>query len=144
MAGIVFEDTLVAWIELQQEAIDVGAKVYPWAEAPQGTATKPYVLYQRISGGRMGHLSGRGGVGHPRIQLDFFGRDYEAVRDLAAAIRVKLDGFSGDMQGRTVQSIIVHDDFDQHGGNEDDAQPRHGTEDAEHRFSLDLTIWFKE
>lgn len=145
MAGIVIEDALASWIEALPAADLVTAKVYPWAKAPQSTATRPYVLYKRISGGRIRSLTGPSGVSHPRIQLDVFGRDYEAVRDLAQAIRDALDGFNttgdGTMSGRTVQVGIVHDDFD---GNEDDERPQHGTELAEHRFTLDLTIWFAE
>lgn len=145
--NLIIEDTLAAWIEALPAAVDVAAKCHPWAKAPQNTATRPFVLYKRISGGRIRSLTGPSGVSHPRIQLSVFGRDYTAVRDLAHAIRLALDSFSttqsGNLMGdRTVQVGMVHDDFD--GTDEEDARPQHGTELAEHRFNLDATIWFVE
>lgn len=142
MAGTVIEDALVAWIEALPGAAAAGVKCYPWGRAPQRTATRPFVLYRRTSGGRVKSLTGTSGVSHPRILLSVFGRDYGAVRDAAQEIREALDMFSGDMGGRTVQVANVHDDFD--GTDEDDARPLHGTEDAEHRFNVELTIWFQE
>jgi hypothetical protein len=141
MPNTVIEDALVAWIEALPAAQAVSARAYPWARAPQRTVTRPYVLYRRVSGGRIRSLGGPSGVSHPRVQLDVFGRDYEVVRDFARDLRAALDSFSGTMAGRRVQVAIVHDEFD---GDEGDAAPVHGDEAAEHRFTLDLTIWFEE
>ncbi len=137
MPGIVIEDALAAWIEEQPEALALEAKVYPFASAPQGTG-RPYVTYHRVAGGRLKSLTGPSGVSHPRIQLDFWGRDYKQVKRLHQATTQT----GTQMQGRTVQVAEVLDEFD----NPDafDTPPRHGDELAEYRLTIDLKIWFVE
>ena len=139
----IIEFVLAAWIEARSEAVEVGAKVYPWGKAPQQTATKPFVLYHRIYGGRMRSLSGPSGVSFPRIQLDFVGRDYLVVRRLCAGIRVALEQLNhGDlMGGRRVQVALADDEFDEDDG---DVRPHHGDEQTEFRAVIDLKIWFDE
>lgn len=150
MAGIVIADALVTWLEAIPALSADGVKVYPWAEAPQGTVARPYVLYRQVSGGKIKSLTSPAGaarttgVSHPRFQLDVFGRDYKAVRDAAKAIVTILDGFSGTMAGRTVQFAGVNDEGDWVGEDEQDARPLHGTDRPEHRYVIDFTIWFEE
>lgn len=140
---LIIEFVLAAWIEEQTECVDVGLKVYPWAKAPQRTATKPLCLYHRVAGGRMRSLSGPSGVSHPLIQLDFVGRDYLVVRRVAAAILARLEALpvNYSMGGRTVQVAICNDQRDATDG---DVEPAHGDETSEFRESLDFRIWFTE
>ena len=78
-----------------------------------------------------------------RLQLDLYSRDYPLLRRLAQEIVETADGFDGDMLGRTVQVIQVHDDFDNTGGDLDN-EPAHGDSVTESRYTIDLTIWFQE
>lgn len=139
----IIEFALAAWIEAREEAVAVGAKVYPWGKAPQQTATKPFVLYHRIYGGRVRSLEGPSGVSRPRIQLDVVGRDYMVVRRLAAGIRQALEQIDhGEtMGGRRIQVAVANDEFDADDG---DVRPHHGDEQTEHRVTIDLEIWFDE
>jgi hypothetical protein len=150
VAGLVIADGLVTFLEGLPAMATAGAKVYPWARAPRMTASRPYCLLHQVSGGKIRSLTSPSGaarptgVSHPRFQLDVFGRDYKAVRDLAAAVVTGLDGFSGTMADRTVQVVVVNDEGDFVDENPDDAKPLHGTELAEHRYVIDFTIWFVE
>ena len=139
----IIEFVLAAWIEARPEAVAVDAKVYPWGKAPQRTATKPFVLYHRVSGGRVRSLEGPSGVSRPRIQLDFVGRDYLVVRRLCAAVRQALELIAhGDlMGGRKVQVAVAVDEYD---ADDADVAPHHGDEQTEFRTIIDLEIWFDE
>jgi hypothetical protein len=144
-SGTVIEDALAAWIEALPAAVALGAKVYPFASAPQA-GPRPYVTYHRIRGGRIRSLTGPSGVSHPRIQLDTWSRDYKQGKQLHQAIVEAIDGFSSYsgtlMTGRTVQVAIVEDEYDfQDAFN---TPPRHGDEVSEYRFLIELSIWFKE
>lgn len=137
------EFVLAAWIEALSVCTAVGAKVYPWGNAPQATATKPFVLYHRVYGGRVRSLDGPSGVSKPQIQLDVVGRNYLVVRRLAADIREALEAVDHgyDMGGRRVQVALPLDDVDADDG---DVRPHHGDELTEHRATIDLEIWFDE
>lgn len=140
---LIIEFVLAAWIEALPDSVDVGLKVYPWAKAPQRTATKPLCLYHRVDGARMRSLSGPSGVSHPQIQLDFVGRDYLVVRRIASSVRKSLEDLPVNyiMGGRTVQVAMCNDERDSTDG---DVEPKHGDEASEFRVSLDFRIWFLE
>lgn len=141
----IIEFVLADWIEALQVCLGYGAKVYPWGNAPQATAVKPYVLYHRVLGTRMRSLTGPSGVSHPKIQLDVFGPDYLAVRRVAAGIREALDALpvNSTMGGRTVQVALTDDDRD--GADADpNLTPQMGDERPEHRATIELSIWFVE
>ncbi len=141
---LLIEWPLAAWIEALPQAVAVGAKVYPWAKAPQQTAVKPIVLYHRISSNRVRSLSGpTTGVSHPRIQLDVISRDYLVAKRLAMEIRKELEDLPHgyDMGGKTVQVAIIQEERD---AEDADTDAKHGTELSEHRVILELEIWFVE
>lgn len=76
----------------------VGTRIYP-IKAPQG-ATYPLVTMQKIVEPRPQHLRGPGGLSSPRYQIDAWSRDvagagYMQAQDLGAAIRSRIDGFTG-------------------------------------------------
>lgn len=143
---LIIEFALKDWIESLPVCAAQGTKCYPWARAPQTTAVKPFVLYHRVSGGRLRSLAGPSGVSHPRIQLDVIGRDVVAVRRTASYIRKQLEALEagGDMAGKTVQVAIAGDGDRDADDADPDQYPKHGGEDAEHRAILEVTIWFVE
>lgn len=65
-------------------------RVYPLI-APQDAAL-PYLVYQRISTARERSHSGPSGLAHPRFQVTAVAATYSAVRNLANAVRIALDG----------------------------------------------------
>lgn len=138
---------LAAWLEALPACTAVSAKVYPWGRAPQSTATRPFVLYHRVSGGRLRSLAGPSGVSHPRIQIDVVGRDYLVVRRLSAAIREALEDLAAGSElvagGKLVQVAMVNDERDAD-DTDPDQEPKHGDEQTEHRAMIDVTIWFAE
>lgn len=140
---LTIEFGLATWIEALPEAVAVEAKCYAWGDAPQTTTTRPFVLYHRVTGRRLRTLTGPSGVSHPTIQLDVVGRNYLAVKRLAEAIRKELDDLARGtlIGGKTVQVAICNDDRDAAGG---DVRPLHGDELAEHRETIEVTIWFDE
>ena len=140
---LIIEFVLRTWIESLPAAQDVSLKVYPWAKAPQGTATRPFCLYHRVSSGRLRSLSGPSGVSYPTIQLDFVSRDYDEVRRVASAVRTALEAIQhGYLMGdHTIQSAIVGDLMD---ATDADVDPAHGDQASEFRVSMDVKIWFVE
>lgn len=147
----IIEYALAAWLQNLAVCQAVNAQVYPWARAPQDTATRPFILYHRIGGGRLRSLTGPSGTSHPKIQIDVIGRDYVAVRTLAAQIREALDAipygyvmtYTANGGGSiTLQVAMTDDDVDQADGG---VRPEHGDEYAtEHRATVTVCIWFVE
>jgi hypothetical protein len=91
----------------------VVARIYPNV-VPQDIAM-PAVAYQRISTVRDMAHDGPTGVAHARFQFTISASTYSSARNVANAIRVALDGFSGLMGGVggvTVEAVFVENDFD--------------------------------
>lgn len=139
------EFVLAAWLETLPEALELDAKAYPWGKAPQTTATRPAILYQKIAGGRMRSLGGPSGVSYPMIQIDVVGRNYVQVRRLSAAIREALEALepNAEVGGRTIQAAIVDDERDVE-DTDPDVKPQFSNEIVEHRAMIQVRIWFTE
>lgn len=71
-----------------------GGRIYPGA-APTG-APLPYLVYQRISYGRIGSLRGPSGLAQVRIQYTAWSNTYAETQRLAERVRVILDGLPND------------------------------------------------
>jgi hypothetical protein len=71
----------------------VGTRIYP-VRLPQ-KVTFPAVSYQRISGVRIGHLHGVASAADPRYQIDAWAQTQSAALELGAALRRRLEGFTG-------------------------------------------------
>lgn len=95
---------LVAFLRAQATlAALVGTRIYPLS-LPQG-ATLPALTYQGISTVPEASGDNRPTSDTTRLQIDSWGASYEAVREVAAALRAALDGYTEELSGGTVASM---------------------------------------
>lgn len=137
---LIVEDKLAAWVAaLPLVSARAGGRVFPWAQAPQG-GPFPYVLYQRVGGGRMRSLKGpTTRVSKPRIQWDVIAREYADAKEIAEEVALNLETLQGTTLGGTkVQYVRVRDVRDMA------ADPAHGDGEYEPRVMLDTELWFEE
>lgn len=95
-------------------------RVYP-DEAPQNAAL-PYVVYTRISSGRVYSLSGYSGLENPRIQIDCYAETMADVVSLSDAV-------ISAMRGATTFKVAMDDP---------ENMPE---EDGTFRIMIDFSIW---
>lgn len=88
-----------------------GQRVYP-LRARQ-TATRPYIVYQRISTVRYPSHDGASGLARPRFQLRITGASYATVRQVADAVRTTLEGYSGEAAGVRIDGILLDNELDE-------------------------------
>lgn len=88
----------------------VGTRIYPLL-APQGTAL-PLVIYQRTGVNRPQSLAGN--VGNPVItlQLTSYGTSYTSVKNIARAVRLAVDGWTGTTASVTIQRTTLVSEAD--------------------------------
>lgn len=88
----------------------VGSRVYPQL-APSGAAL-PLVIYARTGVERPQALSGN--VGSPLItlQLTTHGTSYTSVKQIARAVRLAVDGWTGTTAGATIQRSTLVSEAD--------------------------------
>lgn len=88
----------------------IGTRVYPLL-APQGTPL-PLVVYQRTAVERPQSLAGN--VGNPVItlQLTTYGTSYTSVKNIARAVRLAVDGWTGTTAGVTIQRTTLVSEAD--------------------------------
>lgn len=116
----------------------VGTRIYP-AIAPQSTVT-PYIVYQRIATQHLHTMDGIAGLAETTIQIDCYASTYGAVKALADAVRLALDGYTGTPVGDgTVIGGILLDNT-----NDNPESPQTGLETILQRVSMDFTIWYEE
>ena len=109
----------------------VGTRIYPQI-LPQNP-TYPALSFQRVSAVRLRALDGVVGVAQARFQIDCWALTYAQCRALASAVRVRLDGYRGDMDGIHVGATTLENDQDIY---EDDV--------TGYRASLDVIIQHQE
>lgn len=75
----------------------VGARIYPLL-LPQTPKLDvgPAIVFQKISQMRLGHLRGQGSLARPRIQIDSWATRHDTASALAALVRRRLEGFTGE------------------------------------------------
>lgn len=114
----------------------IETRVYPNI-IPQG-ADMPAVTYQQISGVRDHAFSGPNGLVSARFQINCWSDSYSEARQLSEAVRKLLDGYSGTVNTREIQSIMLE--------NEGDMPQISAGKDVLRRFGkrLDFIVWFKE
>ena len=88
----------------------VGQRIYPLV-AP-AKAALPAIVYQRISGMRVATHDGPSELAHPRIQFACIGTTYAGAKNLANAVRVALDGYSGTSSEVQVFVALLANEFD--------------------------------
>lgn len=89
----------------------VGSRIYP-VILEEG-ATFPALVYQRISGPRVQSLDGASGLAVLRIAISCYTTLFATARDLAAKIRVLLNGYRGTLsEGTVVGGTLLLDERD--------------------------------
>lgn len=88
----------------------VGSRVYPHV-APSGAAL-PLIIYERTAVERPQALSGN--VGNPLVtlQLTTHGTSYTSVKQIARAVRLAVDGWTGTTAGVTIQRSTLMSESD--------------------------------
>ena len=115
-----------------QDNLSGTIKCYP-IRLPQDV-TLPAMMYRRISGQRIRSIQGPTGLAHPLIELSVYSKSYLEAKELAAEVRVLLDGFRGVIgSGSLVENIIIENDQDTF---DDDT--------GIYRIILDAIVWHQE
>jgi len=109
----------------------VGTRIYPGVR-PQGSAL-PAVVFLMISSLPDYHLGGPSGLESERVQIDCYGATYAAAMEVAAAVKAKLSGFSGDQGSTSFRAIFVEGERDEFDGSTDNVTNIH-------RVSLDFMV----
>lgn len=114
----------------------IATRVYPNI-VPQN-APMPAITYQQISGPRDHVMAGPTGLVGARYQINCWASSYAGAKELAEAVRKELDGYSGTVNTRVIEVIILEDE-----GDMPEVTPG---ADALKRFGkrLDFIVWFKE
>ena len=88
----------------------IGTRVYPLL-APMGTPM-PLVVYQRTGVDRPRHLGGN--VGNPvvTLQLTAYDTSYTSVKQIARAVRLAVDNWTGTTAGVTIQRTTLMTESD--------------------------------
>ncbi len=120
--------------------IQYGAKIYP-LRLPQ-TATYPNIVYTRIAGNHLTHLTAPSGLCQATIQLDFRARDYDIAKYLADAVRITFNGYrniTGDLNsGFKIQGAHLI------GDSELDESPYAADDLPIFRVQHDYHVWYEE
>lgn len=94
----------------------VSSRVYPLI-LPQN-ATYPALVYSKVSGARLHHLTGSAGRAMPRITVSCWATTYLGAKQLAALVRATLDGFRGTLTdgnspaGTCAASVLIENELD--------------------------------
>jgi len=114
--------------------VDTG--IYPNV-VPQNAAM-PAVTYQQISGPRVHDMQGSVGLVRARFQVNCWAESYAKAKELAGAVRLALDGYSGTVLQTTIS--VIHLD------NESDMPEMLAGVDKLARYGkyLDFIVWFEE
>lgn len=85
-------------------AAAVGQRMYP-RRLPQGP-TLPALVYLRVDTRREHDMDGPDGLPRPRVQVTAWAANVQAATELAALVRVRLDGYRGAWGDVTVGSCL--------------------------------------
>lgn len=114
----------------------VSTRIYPNV-IPQD-ADMPAITYQQISGPRVHDMDGAVGMVKARFQFTCWAENYDKAKEIAGAVRLAIDGYSGTVLQTVIDGI--------HLGNEGDMPEMMPGADELSRYGkyLDFVIWFKE
>jgi hypothetical protein len=113
------EDSLYLYLQSRPEILAItDDRIYPW-HLPQGQNVFPVLTFQTISSNHDYSLTGAAGIVTQRIQFDYWGHSLKDVLRLARAVRLRLQGFIGDMAGTDIAFIQLDTELDLHEGPED-------------------------
>jgi hypothetical protein len=88
----------------------IGSRVFPLI-APTGTPL-PLVVYQRVGVKRERSLTGNAGVPVVTMQVTSYGSSYTTVKQIARAVRLAVDNFSGASANATIQRTTLTNEYD--------------------------------
>lgn len=88
----------------------VGARMYP-TKTPQNPTT-PYIRFSLQSGESFNSTDGPSGLENPVFQIDAIDTTYAGATAVADAIRLRLNGYAGDMGGVEVQGVFLVRKYD--------------------------------
>ena len=94
----------------------VSTKIYPKI-MPQ-SASLPAITYNQISGPRGHTMGGPDGTVKARYQIDCWASTYSGAKALAEAVRKELDGYTGTVNSREIESIMLDNEGDIPSGEE--------------------------
>lgn len=112
----------------------VSDRVYPYVAS--SSATLPYVVFQKVSGGPINQNTGSTGTINVRIQIDVLHDNYEDCRTLAEAVFSAMDGWRDVSADPSVSSCLMveeRDDFD---------EPQAAGRQFVYRVIQDYSIWY--
>lgn len=114
----------------------MGLRLYP-NKIPQGQPL-PAAQYTQQAGKREHTMQGPAGMVDSEYTIICYGTTYAAAKELAEAVRKRMDGFSGVVEGVTIDVIILTDELDvPEFKPSTDILSRYGKQ-------LTFTVWFKE
>lgn len=126
------EHAVVALLEADSTVAGlVGERI--WPNRIEQFEAMPAITYLRVSTPRTKSHGGPSGLASPRIQVNCWGSDATTARQVAEAVRRKVDGWSGVAGGVRVDGIFVD-------GDRDDLDTERGIQ----RIILDLRVWHGE
>jgi len=85
-------------------------RVYPRLLPPK--ITLPAIAYQQISSIHEQKLSGPADFAVTRFQITCIAKTYEEVVELATAVRLALDGYSGTWDDMTVEACTIESEYE--------------------------------
>jgi hypothetical protein len=88
----------------------VGSRIYPTL-APMGSAM-PHITYQRIAVSREPALNGPTGSPVITVQITIFGTSYIDLKQIARAVRLSVDGYTGTYGNVTIQRTNLTSEAD--------------------------------
>ena len=88
----------------------IGTRLYP-LDLPQ-EPTAPAATYLRVSTNPLYTHDGDAALDEVRIQIDSFDTTVLGAKTLAGAIRDRISGHNGDMEGTDVQSVFMDTEQD--------------------------------
>lgn len=78
-----------------------------WVRAP-ATATRPFIVLNRVNGIRDYHMQGASGYIASRVQIDCYADTYSATKAIARSVISSLSGHSGG----SIQAIFIESERD--------------------------------
>lgn len=130
------EDALLALL-IDDATIGVAARVSP--EFARTPTTYPYIVFYVETIDPILSHDGGSGLSRAVVRLECFGSTHVQARDVADAIRTKLQGFNGTSASTRIDLIKVED-----GGRDDSIMPDDGSDTPERLRTIVLAIWYAD
>lgn len=114
----------------------VADRIFPVAR-PQSSPL-PAVVFKRLNGAHAHWITGGAGRADPRFLIDCIADTYSDADTLAEAVRAVMQGFSGDVGGVLITSVVLDDEAD------DIDEPQEGNDRVAFHIPLIFKIQYRE